>query len=66
MASKKTSLKTNKARGFVIGSDRFRKLSSVEGIEYSPEMKSSKAVAKSEARSLEERRNAIIKAYSKA
>lgn len=50
----------------MIGSDRFRKLSSVEGIEYSPEMKSSKAVAKSEVRSPEERRNAIIKAYSKA
>jgi hypothetical protein len=66
MASKKTSLKANKARGFVIGSDRFRKISSVEGIEYSPDMKGCKAAAKSEARSPEARRNAIIKAYSKA
>jgi len=43
----------------VIGSGRYRKISAVEGIECSAEMKRSKAAAKNEARSPEERRNAI-------
>jgi len=66
MASKKRSSKKGKASGFVIGSARFRKISAVEGIVYSPKMKGSTAVSKSKAHTPEERRKAIIKAYRKA
>jgi hypothetical protein len=66
MAPKKPSPKKVKASGFVIGSARFRKISAVEGIHYSPEMKGSAAIAKSKALSPEERRKTIIKAYRKA
>jgi hypothetical protein len=66
MALKKTSSKKDKAAGFVIGSGRFRKISAVEGIRYSPKMKGSTAIAKSKALTPEERRKAIIKAYRKA
>lgn len=66
MASKKSSSKKGKVAGFVIGSARFRKISSVEGIVYSPKMKGSSAVAKSKARSPEERLKVIIEAYRKA
>jgi len=50
---------------FVIGSARFRKTSSVEGIVYSPRMKGASR-SKGKALSPEERRKAIIKAYRKA
>ena len=50
----------------MIGSVRFRKISSVEGIVYSTKMKGSTAIAESNARTPEERRKAIIKAYRKA
>ncbi|WP_136623885.1 MULTISPECIES: hypothetical protein [Bradyrhizobium] len=70
MASKKSPPKSppkkGKASGFVIGSARFRKISSVEGIIYSPRMKGSSAIVESKARTPEERRKAIIKAYRKA
>ena len=66
MASKKASSKKGKASGFVIGSVRFRKISSVEGIVYSTKMKGSTAIAESNALTPEERRKAIIKAYRKA
>lgn len=66
MAPKKPSPKKGKAAGFVIGSTRFRKISSVEGIVYSPKMKGSTAIAESRAHTPEERRKAIIKAYRKA
>jgi hypothetical protein len=68
MAPKKTSSKKGNAKaiGFVIGSGRFRKISAVEGIHYSPKMKGSAAIAKSKALTPEERRKAIIKAYRKA
>lgn len=62
MPPKKPSSKKGKASGFVIGSARFRKISSVEGIVYSVKMKGSTAVAASKARTREERRKAIIKA----
>ena len=45
MAQKRTS-KTGKTSGFVIGSARFKKISSVEGIKYSPGMKGEKAVSR--------------------
>jgi hypothetical protein len=66
MTSKKSSPKKGKASGFVIGSARFRKISSVEGIAYSTEMKGSTEIAASKARTPEERRKAIIRAYRKA
>ena len=66
MPPKKSSSKKGKASGFVIGSGRFRKISAVEGIRYSPKMKGSAAIVKSKAVSPEERRKAIIKAYRKA
>ena len=67
MAPKKPSSKKGKASGFVIGSVRFRKISAVEGIVYSPKMKGSAAIGKSsKALTPEERRKAIIKAYRKA
>ncbi len=66
MAAKKTSSNKGKAVGFVIGSARFRKISAVEGIQYSPKMKGSASISKTKALTPEERRKAIIKAYSKA
>jgi hypothetical protein len=66
MAPKKPSSKKTKASGFVIGSARFRKISAVEGIHYSPKMKGSAAISKSKALSPEERRKSIIEAYRKA
>jgi hypothetical protein len=66
MAAKKPPSEDGKAAGFVIGSARFRKISAVEGIVYSPTMKGSIAVTQSKAITPEERRNAIIKAYRKA
>lgn len=68
MAPKKPSAKKGKTvSGFVVGSVRFRKISSVEGIVYSPKMKGSAAIGESaKALTPEERRKAIIKAYRKA
>ncbi|WP_456725588.1 hypothetical protein [Bradyrhizobium sp. USDA 3397] len=65
MTTKKSSSKKGKGSGFVIGSARFRKISSVEGIVYSAEMKGSSAITASKARTPEERRKAIIKACRK-
>jgi hypothetical protein len=66
MATKKSSSKKGKVSGFVIGSVRFRKISAVEGIVYSPKMKGNATIEKSKAVTPEERRKAIIKAYRKA
>ena len=66
MATKKSSSKNTKASGFVIGSGRFRKISAVEGIQYSPKMKGSIAISKSNSLTPEERRETIIKAYRKS
>jgi hypothetical protein len=65
MASKKPATKTGKANGFVIGSSRFRKISAVEGIHFSAEMRGNAALPKSGDLSPEERRKLIIKAYRK-
>jgi hypothetical protein len=65
MAPKNPSPKKTKAGGFVIGSARLRKISAVEGIQYSPEMKGASSLA-GKALSPEERRKSIIKAYRKA
>ncbi len=66
MAPNKPTSKEGKAVGFVIGSSRFRKIGAVEGIQYSPKMKGSAAIAKSKAVTPAQRRKAIIKAYRKA
>ncbi|MGJ4910192.1 hypothetical protein ACQR10_28130 [Bradyrhizobium sp. HKCCYLRH2060] len=65
MAPKKPSSKNTKAGGFVIGSARFRKISAVEGIEYSPKMKGASS-SSGKTLSPEERRKSIIEAYRKA
>jgi hypothetical protein len=64
MAQKRTS-KTGKTSGFVIGSARFKKISAVEGIKYSPGMKGQKAVSRLKNLTPEEKRKAIIQAYRK-
>lgn len=65
MAPKKQSSKKGKASGFVIGSARFKKISAVEGIVYSPDMKGRSAMSKRNDLTPEERRKIIIKAYRK-
>jgi hypothetical protein len=64
MAQNRTS-KTGKTSGFVIGSARFRKISAVEGIKYSPGMKGQMAVSRLKDLTPEERRKTIIQAYRK-
>jgi hypothetical protein len=64
MAQKRTS-KTGKSSGFVIGSARFRKISAIEGIKYSPGMKGQLAVSGLKDPTPEEKRKAIIRAYRK-
>ena len=64
MAQKRTS-KTGKASGFVIGSTRFKKISAVEGIKYSPDMKGQMAVSRLKEPTPEEKRKTIIRAYRK-
>jgi len=66
MAPKKQTPKKGKVSGFVIGSARFKKISAVEGIVYSPDMKGRSAIAKRKNLTPEERRKIIIKAYRKA
>ncbi|MGE5159423.1 MAG: hypothetical protein ACM3OF_14900 [Gemmatimonas sp.] len=64
MASKKRSSKAAKASGFVVGSARFRKISAVEGIRYSNDMKG-RSAAKGKDLTPEQRREIIIDAYRK-
>jgi hypothetical protein len=64
MAQKRTS-KTGKTSGFVIGSTRFKKISAVEGIKYSPGMKGQAAVSRLKDVTPEEKRKTIIRAYRK-
>ena len=66
MAPKKQSSKKGKVSGFVIGSARFKKISAVAGLVYSPDMKGRSAISKRKDLSPEERRKIIIKAYRKA
>jgi hypothetical protein len=66
MAPKKPPSKKGKTVGLLIGSDRFRKISAVEGIHYSTKMKGNASIAKSKALTPEDRRKAIIEAYRKA
>jgi hypothetical protein len=52
--------------GFVVGSARFKKISAVEGIKYTSEMKGRTALSKRRDNiTAEERRETIIRAYRK-
>jgi hypothetical protein len=64
MAQKRIS-KTGKTSGFVIGSQRFKKISAVEGIKYSPGMKGQMAIAGLKDPTPQEKRETIIRAYRK-
>jgi len=66
MAPQKPTPKKGKASGFVVGSARFKKISAVEGIKFTPDMKGRAALSKSKDVTAEERRKAIISAYRKA
>lgn len=65
MPPKKRSSKPAKASGFVIGTARFEKISAVEGIHYSRDMKVRSATAKRKDLTPEERRKIITDAYRK-
>jgi hypothetical protein len=65
MSSQKDRSKKHKGAGFVVGSARFRKISAVEGSEFTPDMKGRTAISKSKPATPEERRKAIIRAYRK-
>ncbi len=65
-AKKQSSRKKGKAAGFILGSARFEKISAVEGIVYSADMKGRAEISKRKGLSPEERRKMIIKAYRKA
>ena len=66
MAPQKRTPRKGKASGFVVGSARFEKISAVEGIKYSPEMKGRAALSKRSDATPEERRKNITDAYRKA
>jgi hypothetical protein len=66
MAPQKNTPKKGKASGFVVGSARFKKISAVEGIKFTPEMKGRAALSKRKDITAEERRKTIIRAYRKA
>ena len=57
---------TAKSGRFVIGQDRFAKISAVEGIVLTRQMRSRIAEFDSRGMSAEERRRSIIRAYRKA
>ncbi|HXO68007.1 MAG TPA: hypothetical protein VN838_03505 [Bradyrhizobium sp.] len=65
MASQKTTAKNDRNGGFVLGRERFAKISAVEGIELSGAMKKRVRDADRKGLSAEARRAAIIRAHSK-
>ena len=65
MASQKTTAKNDRNGGFVLGRDRFAKISAVEGIELSDAMKKRVRDADRKGLSAEARRAAIIRLHSK-
>jgi hypothetical protein len=66
MAEQKHTPKKGKGSGFIVGSARFKKISAVEGIKFTPDMKGRVALSKSKDVTAEKRRKAIISAYRKA
>jgi hypothetical protein len=65
MASQKTTSKKAGGSGFVLGRERFEKISAVEGIELSGAMKRRIRDSDRKGLSPEARRAAIIRAHSK-
>jgi hypothetical protein len=63
MAPQKHTSKKGKASGFVVGSARFKKISAVEGIKFTPEMKGRTALSERKDVTAEERRKTIIREY---
>ena len=65
MAKQKTVAKGAKSGKFVLGSDRFAKISEVEGIKLTSAMKKRASDARSKGLTAEEYRRAIIRSYGK-
>jgi hypothetical protein len=65
MAKRKDIAKDAKTGRFVLGSDRFAKISEVEGIRLTPEMKKRADEAKSTGLTAEEYRQTIIRSHQK-
>lgn len=65
MARQKNAPRGTKSGRFVLGSDRFAKISEVEGIKLTPAMKKRASNALSKGLTAEEYRRAIIRSYSK-
>jgi hypothetical protein len=65
MMKQKNSAKSAKTRRFVLGSDRFAKISEVEGIRLTPAMKRRADEAQTKGLSAEEYRKTIIRNHRK-
>jgi hypothetical protein len=65
MAKQKKAAKGAKSGRFVLGTDRFAKISEVEGIKLTPAMKKRASDARSKGLTGEEYRRAIIRSHSK-
>jgi hypothetical protein len=65
MAKRKDIAKDAKTGRFVLGSDRFAKISEVEGIRLTPEMKKRANEAKSKGLTADEYRETIIRSHQK-
>jgi hypothetical protein len=65
MAKRKTSAKDAKTGRFVLGSDRFAKISEVEGIRLTTAMKKRASEARIKGLSAEEYRRTIIRSHQK-
>lgn len=65
MAKQKNVAKDPKTGRFVLGSDRFAKISEVEGIRLTPAMKKRASGAQSKGLTAEEFRRAIIRSHRK-
>jgi hypothetical protein len=65
MSSQKNTSRKNKTSGFVIGRERFSKISAVEGIKPSGAMKKRISDFDRKGLSAEQRREAIIRAHRK-
>jgi len=63
MTKQKNVAKGAKSGRFVLGSDRFAKISEVEGIKLTPAMKKRASDARSKGLSAEEYRHAIIRSH---
>ena len=63
--TKPSDTKSRKKGGFVIGRDRFGKISAVEGIRLTPAMKKRTTDAERKGLSAEEYRQTIVRSYRK-